>query len=268
MISASDILRGTTEQKVGNALVIVGFSLAALTLAVWAIREWRIRKRPDLAILLMGSLPATLSDAGARLMAALQTAPATDHPVYYRAFGITISPYMAAAFPVYIAIAGYMTIRAMQDRWPRRRFWKRIAVLYVLEFGFEQLAINAFQLYRYSHNQPYKIFGLPPAWPAAFIMAGVLTGALMLLLGRNLRGPYRLLLLPIPAGAYAGAFGFATWPLATAVHSTTNKLTVELVSLTTICMMMIYVYLLATFLPQTEKAPRTAPADDAKSGTV
>jgi hypothetical protein len=256
--TVADVLRGSTEQKIGNALVVTIFFTITVVLVVWAVQEWRRHSSPDLAVLLIGSLAATLNDAQTRLMSGLQSAPVTDHPVYYRAFDITISPYMTTAFPAYIGAGGYLAIRALQDRWHRRRLLGGVAALCALEIGFELLAINAFDLYEYTGNQPYKIFGLPPVWSVGFTMVGVLSGALIFLLGRNLQGVRRLLLIPIPAAAYAGTFGFLSWPIAAAVHSSLNKIVVELVSLTTLGIMVIFIYLLTTLLLPTES---TAPAD-------
>ncbi|TYB45612.1 hypothetical protein [Actinomadura chibensis] len=249
MTPSSGPLHGSIEQQIGNALVVAAFAAATTALTIWAIREWRRRRSPDLGILLLGAVPSTLSDAQARLLAGLHTAPATDHPVYYRAFDVTISPYMATAFPVYIAGAGYLAFLALTNHWPRARFWKMAAVLYATEFAFEQCAINLFHLYTYQGNQPYKIFGLPPAWPAAFIMTGLLTGALQFLLGGRLHGPRRLLLLPLPAGAYAAAYGLVCWPLAAAVHSAAPALLVEGASTLSLATMGVLCYLITTFLP-------------------
>lgn len=251
---ADGILQGSLTQNVTNILVFGLSSAGSLAVCVWAVREWR-RRRPALAVLLVGSFFAAWGDSGFRLMAGLHTPPETTHPVLYEGFGIQIGIWMLPLFPVYVGGIGYLAYLALERRWSPRRFWAVIAALICADAVAEWLAINLGKIYSYEGPQALRVLGLPLVSPFVLVAASVLTGALVFLLDRHLAGARKLLLVPLAGAAVPGMTTVVGWPAVLAAHSPVGSTALSLLSAATIAYILIVFHVLTTFLRRTPPQP-------------
>jgi hypothetical protein len=260
MTLAWGVLHGSIAQQVAEALLFTAATLGNLALAIWAYREWRNSNRPALAVILIGAAVNTLGDAGARLLVGLRADPASNSPLFYRAFDIDIAIWMAPAFPIYAGVGGYLTYLALRNRWAVRKFWFTVGALVLADIAGELAMIHLGQLYGYVGNQSLKLLGLPLVWPAGYVLTGVLTGALVFFLGQRLTGARQLLLLPITSSAYFGILTVVSWPAIVVVHTDLPPIATSLVGLATLAGMATVTYVLTTFL-RPAAAPATADTD-------
>ncbi|MFD9061120.1 hypothetical protein ACFVZ3_06320 [Kitasatospora purpeofusca] len=246
---SNGILIGTTRQNIGN-LAVALFGLASITvIAVWAVREQRRHRRPQLWVLLAASILTYLTDAAARMLTGLQSYPGANGLVVYRAFGIDIAVWMGCVFPAYVGFAGYATYLTFAEGRPRRTLWLILTIGGVADTAGEYIMIHAADLYSYIGRQPLKLFGLPLLWPWAFISAPMLMGATVALLSRKLHGITWLLALPLLGSGYLAYLSALFWPAMVARVTDMSTPLLSIIGLATLGCMLSTLYVLSLFLP-------------------
>lgn len=259
MVPTAEILLGSFGQKLGNVSIFLSFLVVSAVLYVWAYREWRHRGRSALAVLSTGGTIAILGDGAARALLWLRPPPEVNHPVVYRAFEVDVGPWMMTAFAPYIAGAGYIAYLALDRRWPRRRFWLLTLALIAADALGELFWINAVDLYVYD-KPPLAVFGLSLVWPFAYMVSGSVAGAMVFFFGRNLHGARKLILLPIPAGAFPALLVLCGWPALLAMHSAVDGVLLSLAGAVAIASMLALLYALTTQMGEPREAGDAAPA--------
>jgi hypothetical protein len=154
---AQDIVTGTTAVLV---VVLLGY----------ALRRAFADRDPRWPILVLASGITVLMEPFACFMVKAHH-PAVGSYVLLRGLGVTVPVQLLFFYMLYFAPTGLFLIHRARQRVPASRYWRDFAVIYLLLFGGEALAIHL-GVWFFFGNNPFVVLGLP-LWVALTNIAAV-----------------------------------------------------------------------------------------------
>ncbi|MEU8569797.1 hypothetical protein AB0C51_15810 [Streptomyces pathocidini] len=195
-----------------NTTIIVVMAIWLTGLAGWAVRDWVKRRRTQLVFIICSAAVTVYGEAHWDVLIGVQQSTSADALIVYSSFGRDITLWVLLAYMAWVGTMGYLAFAAIERRWSAGRLWKLYAGMLAFDLVAEILIVRG-GVYSYYGNQPFRIFGIPFAWPIVYTTTFMILGFVTHQFFAHFPGIWRLLYLPVVPSTALGVVTFAGWPV-------------------------------------------------------
>jgi hypothetical protein len=192
-----------------TAQLVATICLGAVAAAMFAVAviHW-VRARDPLYVLgILGGLLASVNEPFTNVVGMCYHPAHGQWPVL-TSFDRPIPVWAVLCYPVFFGGLSCLLVAWLRRGITRRSFWRAVAVVMAGNAAFE-FPILAAHVYVYYGDQPYRFFGMQPAFFVINVLGAVLGALGMAHFWPRLAGPGKLAILLIPGVAQVAAYGIA-----------------------------------------------------------
>lgn len=198
-----DMVMPPTAQLVAT----VCLASVAASMFVAALVYWARTRNPLFVLGMLGGLLASVNEPFTNVVG-MCFHPLIGQWKVLESFGRPIPVWAVMCYPVYFGGLSCLMLLWLRRGITRRKFWMGVAIVMAGNAAFE-FPILAADVYVYYGDQPYRFFGMQPAFFVINVLGAVLGALTMALLEHQLTGARRLLMLVIPGVTQVAAYGVA-----------------------------------------------------------
>lgn len=188
-----------------------------LVVLFFALRYWKSSGSPVGVLFLLGGALATLNEPIVDVLGKVWF-PAVGAEVLITAWGVSIPTYMVPVYAWYVGGQAFLAYRLYERGLTTKQMFRLYAAFAAVNVLLEVPGLQI-PMYSYYGNQPFVVLGFPLWWTFVNALMPMTMAALVFRLDPVLRGPRRLLVIPMTWMAAAAVNGMVAAPVWVALNA-------------------------------------------------